>query len=149
MKKSYVEAAPMFQALADPTRLELLQHIEIGECCAGELNTALGMSQPRIARHLRILVDSGLIVSRRDGRFVRYVVTSSPAPREVVAAALALLRPGSGLAEEARASIASQSHSIALQSVAPVVATVPDNQLARPTEPTEDPPRIVLEDFLL
>lgn len=149
MNTSYVEAAQLFQALADTTRLELLQLIEKGERCASELNTALAMSQPRIARHLKILVDAGLVLSRRDGRFVRYVVTSETAAREIVMAALGLIRTGPNRREAARGFGVSQSHLTVLQPVAPDVRTQPEKQAAKLTEPVDEPPRAVLEDFLL
>jgi ArsR family transcriptional regulator len=76
--------AQLFQALADPTRLRLVRLVAAGEACASDLHGALRMSQPRIARHLKILVESGVLLSRRDGRFVRYVLPTGNLAASVV-----------------------------------------------------------------
>ncbi|MDZ4805331.1 MAG: metalloregulator ArsR/SmtB family transcription factor [Candidatus Eisenbacteria bacterium] len=144
MMELYQQAASLFQALADPTRLELLQRIAPGECCASDLHTALGMSQPRIARHLKILVDAGLITARRDGRFVRYVVTRERAAGGVLLAALGILASNSGRGGEAPASRVSVQ-----RTNRPAGTTPPPILSNEPIGVTEDPPRGVLEDFLL
>jgi len=64
--------ASAFQALGDPIRLRILSLVGTGSPSATDLNEALGMSQPRVAHHLKILVTAGLISAVRDGRFVRY-----------------------------------------------------------------------------
>lgn len=78
----------MFQALADPTRIQLVQLIAGGCPCGNDLNRALHMSQPRIARHLKILVEAGLVQADRDGRFVRYRLADSEWERRLVGLAL-------------------------------------------------------------
>jgi DNA-binding transcriptional ArsR family regulator len=86
--KSASKLAQLFQALADPTRLGILDLLRGGELCATELNGALDMSQPRVARHLRILVDVGLLAARRDARFVRYSLAPAGDAGRIAAAAL-------------------------------------------------------------
>ena len=49
------------KASADPTRLRLLSLCASGELTQAELTEVLGQSQPRVARHLRILCDAGLL----------------------------------------------------------------------------------------
>jgi ArsR family transcriptional regulator len=63
---------PAFKALADETRLRLLRLLIRFELNVGELVGVLGLGQSRISRHLRILVDCGLITARRDGLWVFY-----------------------------------------------------------------------------
>lgn len=61
-----------FKALADETRLRILRLLTRFELNVGELTGVLGMGQSRVSRHLRILVDSGLLTARRDGLWVFY-----------------------------------------------------------------------------
>jgi predicted transcriptional regulator len=49
-----------FQALADPTRLRILALLRAMELSVGELAQVLGQSQPRVSRHVKILIDAGL-----------------------------------------------------------------------------------------
>lgn len=80
-----------FQALADPTRIRILQLIRSGSPSATDLNQALGMSQPRVAHHIKILVTSGLVLAGRDGRFVRYKPPLAGVEREIFDLALSHL----------------------------------------------------------
>ena len=66
------QALPCFKALADSTRLRLLYILLSRELNVNELVSILEMGQSRISRHLKILADSGLIRSRRDGLWVFY-----------------------------------------------------------------------------
>jgi DNA-binding transcriptional ArsR family regulator len=60
-----------FLALANPTRLRILQHLgEVGEQSVNDLALALRMSQPRISWHLRMLRVGGVVRQRREGRQV-------------------------------------------------------------------------------
>jgi ArsR family transcriptional regulator len=61
-----------FKALADETRLRLMRLLTRYELNVGEIVGVLGMGQSRISRHLRILVESGLLAARRDGLWVFY-----------------------------------------------------------------------------
>jgi ArsR family transcriptional regulator, arsenate/arsenite/antimonite-responsive transcriptional repressor len=62
-----------YKALADETRLQSLLLIQQeGELCVCELTTALGLSQPKISRHLGQLRACGLLQDRRDGIWVHY-----------------------------------------------------------------------------
>ena len=60
-----------FLALANPTRLRILQRLgEVGEESVNDLAAAMRMSQPRISWHLRMLRVGGVIRTRREGRMV-------------------------------------------------------------------------------
>lgn len=61
-----------FKALADETRLRLMRILVRYELNVGEIVGVLDMGQSRISRHLRILVESGLLSARRDGLWVFY-----------------------------------------------------------------------------
>ncbi|HMY17639.1 MAG TPA: metalloregulator ArsR/SmtB family transcription factor [Polyangium sp.] len=56
-----------FAALADPTRRAILARLAKGEATVNELAEPFAISQPAISRHIKVLVESGLIVQRVDG----------------------------------------------------------------------------------
>jgi DNA-binding transcriptional ArsR family regulator len=61
-----------FNAVAEPRRREILSFLALGERPVGDLVTALGLEQPSISKHLRVLRDVGLVQVRRDGRRMLY-----------------------------------------------------------------------------
>lgn len=65
------------RAAAEPTRLRLLSLCARGEHSVGDLATLLDQSQPRISRHLKILVDAGLLERFREGSFAYFRVPAS------------------------------------------------------------------------
>jgi SAM-dependent methyltransferase len=62
--------ADIFRALADPTRLRILALLRAMELSVGELAQVLGQSQPRVSRHVKILIDAGLAERRKEGSWV-------------------------------------------------------------------------------
>ncbi|AUM69723.1 MULTISPECIES: metalloregulator ArsR/SmtB family transcription factor [Pseudomonas] len=63
----------VFKALADDTRTRIaLLLAREGELCVCELTAALGLSQPKISRHLAQLRSAGLLSDRRQGQWVYY-----------------------------------------------------------------------------
>jgi DNA-binding transcriptional ArsR family regulator len=69
--------ARFFRALADPTRLRLLEFLMDGEHTVTECVEQAGLSQGRISSHLACLSDCGYVQARRQGRFAYYRVTDS------------------------------------------------------------------------
>lgn len=61
-----------FMALADRTRIRLLNLMREEEVCVGFLTEVLGDSQPKISRHLAYLRYAGLVEARRDGKWMYY-----------------------------------------------------------------------------
>ncbi|HOT45252.1 MAG TPA: metalloregulator ArsR/SmtB family transcription factor [Spirochaetota bacterium] len=70
-----MEAVQYYKALADETRLRLLNLLIHHELNVNEIVNAMGMGQPRISRHLKILTECGLLKFRRDGLWVFYSAT--------------------------------------------------------------------------
>ncbi len=69
------DLASAFAALADPVRLRLLSLIaSAGECCSCDLEAPLGKSQPTISHHTKALVQAGLIVGEKRGRWMWWSV---------------------------------------------------------------------------
>jgi ArsR family transcriptional regulator len=64
------QAPRIFAALADPTRTRILMLLRAMELSVGELAQVLGQSQPRVSRHVKILVDAGLAERRKEGSWV-------------------------------------------------------------------------------
>lgn len=63
---------PVFKAIADPTRRQILQALKENEMCAGEIVEMFTISGPSVSRHLSVLKDAGLINERRDGTSIIY-----------------------------------------------------------------------------
>ncbi|MDQ4019847.1 MAG: metalloregulator ArsR/SmtB family transcription factor [Actinomycetota bacterium] len=82
--------AARFKALADPTRVAIENRLAgAGEVCVCAFVGDLGLSQPTVSHHLRILRDAGLVEARRQGTWMYYRLI----PEAVGALASALAGP--------------------------------------------------------
>jgi ArsR family transcriptional regulator len=82
--------AAALRVLADPARLRLLSLIGAhpdGEACVCNLTGPLGLSQPTVSHHLKVLADAGLLEREQRGRWAYFTV--HPEPLELLRAALA------------------------------------------------------------
>jgi ArsR family transcriptional regulator len=73
------QLARSFKALADPTRVRLLSLIagsDSGEACVCDLTDPVGLSQPTVSHHMKLLVDAGLITRTQRGKWAYYAVVS-------------------------------------------------------------------------
>jgi ArsR family transcriptional regulator len=70
--ESEVVMEQFFRALADRTRLRLLNLMGDGEVCVCFFVQVLGVSQPKISRHLAYLRRAGVVASRREGKWMHY-----------------------------------------------------------------------------
>jgi ArsR family transcriptional regulator, arsenate/arsenite/antimonite-responsive transcriptional repressor len=68
----------LFRALADPTRLRLLNLIADREICVCYLVEVLRTSQPKISRHLAYLRKAGIAAARREGKWMHYRLVIPP-----------------------------------------------------------------------
>ncbi|MFJ3930485.1 MULTISPECIES: ArsR/SmtB family transcription factor [unclassified Streptomyces] len=69
--------AAMLKAIADPTRLQILRLIErspTSEACVCDLTECLGLRQPTVSHHLKIMTEAGLLTRERRGTWVWYSV---------------------------------------------------------------------------
>jgi len=67
--------AARFKALADPTRLRLISLVAAqhnAEACVCELTDPVGLSQPTVSHHLKILVDAGIFCREQRGKWAYY-----------------------------------------------------------------------------
>ena len=84
------DLARIFAALADPTRLRLLNLIAGREVCVCYLVEVLRQSQPKVSRHLAYLRKAGVVAARREGKWMHYRIQQpqDPAVASILAAAL-------------------------------------------------------------
>jgi len=69
------EMAPVLAALADPVRLRMVSMLAAapdGSACGCDLEDPLGLSQPTVSHHLKVLREAGLIEGERRGRWIHY-----------------------------------------------------------------------------
>ncbi|MCS5732464.1 ArsR/SmtB family transcription factor [Herbiconiux daphne] len=76
--------AHTFKALGDPTRVRLLSLIAAsqgGEACICDLTEPVGLSQPTVSHHMKLLVDAGLAMREQRGRWAYYRVVDDALDR--------------------------------------------------------------------
>jgi len=79
--------ADIFQALAHPTRIAIIELLKNGELSAGELMEKLGMEQANVSQHLSVLRAKMIVVNRKSGNQVFYSVRDP-----IITEVLALMR---------------------------------------------------------
>jgi ArsR family transcriptional regulator len=92
-------AAPLFAALADPTRLAILDRLRSGERSVSELCGDTAAAQSLMSFHLKTLRDAGLVFHRKEGRTVWYALDPSGMAR--LERLVALFRDGADSVAEA------------------------------------------------
>lgn len=71
----------VMKALSDPNRVKLLKILQHRVMCVSEIQSALGIAQPTVSKHLKTLEDAGLVYCKKDGLWANYSLTdgdSSP-----------------------------------------------------------------------
>jgi ArsR family transcriptional regulator len=74
----------VFKALADPARVKLVSLIAAsdgGEACICDLTEPLGLTQPTVSHHMKLLVDSGLVSREQRGKWAYYRVNADALDR--------------------------------------------------------------------
>ena len=64
--------AKLLQAIAHPNRIRILEVVKKGMDCSCEIAPQLGMEQSNLSRHMKILVNSGILIPERDGVRINY-----------------------------------------------------------------------------
>lgn len=75
MEKRHIDNARIFKAFCDEKRLAILEMLQSGEKCACILLEQLDISQPTLSHHMKILCESGVITSRKEGRWTHYSIS--------------------------------------------------------------------------
>ena len=73
--EDYEDVSELFRTLSSPVRVALVSLLTDGEMCVHELVDALGLPQPLVSQHLRILREADLVTRTRRGREVAYVLS--------------------------------------------------------------------------
>ena len=68
--------ALIFKAFCDENRIRILRLLRGGEKCACRLLEELSISQPTLSHHMKILCDSGIVVGRKEGKWMHYRISS-------------------------------------------------------------------------
>lgn len=71
-------ATAVLEVIAEPTRRRILDAVRLGERSVGELVDEVGMAQPGVSRHLKVLRDAGLVEVRRDAQRRLYRLRPEP-----------------------------------------------------------------------
>ena len=72
MSCKYADNALLFKALSDRTRLMIIDMLSYGELCACVILAKFEITQPTLSYHMKALCDSGLVDSRKQGKWMYY-----------------------------------------------------------------------------
>jgi ArsR family transcriptional regulator len=75
LKSVYKEHAKVFKAFCDEKRLQILDLLRGGEKCACVLLEQLDLGQSGLSYHMKILVESGVVESRQEGKWIYYKIS--------------------------------------------------------------------------
>ena len=77
------KTAEIFKALCDENRIRILKLLQNGEKCACVLLDDLHITQPTLSHHMKILCDSGIVVGRKEGKWMHYSISPEGAENAV------------------------------------------------------------------
>lgn len=86
-----VEATELLKALSHPERLTICCQLRDTEMSVGDIETTLGIKQPRLSRELSKLRDTGLVTTRKESKLVFYTLSDKPRVQEMVDAICAVM----------------------------------------------------------
>jgi DNA-binding transcriptional ArsR family regulator len=75
--QAYQAAGELLRALAAPLRIQIVTELAVQARCVHELVDALGVAQPLVSQHLRVLRQAGVVVGVRRGREITYALTDN------------------------------------------------------------------------
>ena len=75
MEDKYELTAKIFKAFCDENRLKILESLKTGEKCACTLLEELEIVQSTLSHHMKILLNSGLVTGRKDGKWIYYALS--------------------------------------------------------------------------
>ncbi|MGN0467110.1 MAG: ArsR/SmtB family transcription factor [Acutalibacteraceae bacterium] len=77
------KVAVIFKAFCDENRIRILKLLKTGEKCACKLLEEINVSQPTLSHHMKILCDSGIVVGRKEGKWMHYSVSPEGSQKAV------------------------------------------------------------------
>ena len=69
----------IFKAFCDENRIRILKLLTTGEKCACKLLEEINITQPTLSHHMKILCDSGIVVGRKEGKWMHYSISGEGA----------------------------------------------------------------------
>ena len=69
----------IFKAFCDENRIRILKLLATGEKCACRLLEEINITQPTLSHHMKILCDSGIVVGRKEGKWMHYSISAKGA----------------------------------------------------------------------
>ena len=73
------KTALIFKAFCDENRIRILKMLRSGEKCACKILEELNVTQPTLSHHMKILCDSGIVVGRKEGKWMHYSISKDGA----------------------------------------------------------------------
>lgn len=73
------KTALIFKAFCDENRIRILKMLRNGEKCACRILDELNVTQPTLSHHMKILCDSGIVVARKEGKWMHYSISPESA----------------------------------------------------------------------
>ena len=77
MIKNYEAQSKIMKALSDSNRLKIIDILSCGEKCACDLLGYFDFTQPTLSHHMKVLIDCGIVVSRREGQWNHYSLNNN------------------------------------------------------------------------
>lgn len=71
-KQQYAEKAEIFKVLSDSNRLQIIDMLSCGEMCVCKILEKFDITQPTLSHHLKVLLDSGIVTSRKEANWIHY-----------------------------------------------------------------------------
>ena len=94
LASSFAQTVERLKALGEPTRLRLVLLLSRHDLTVSDLVSILGQSQPRISRHLRLLVETGILSRHQEGAWAYFRLSDDAASAEIVSTLAAKIAPG-------------------------------------------------------
>ncbi len=73
------QVASVFKAFCDENRIRILKLLRTGEKCACVLLDDLHITQPTLSHHMKILCDAGIVIGRKEGKWMHYSISNDGA----------------------------------------------------------------------
>lgn len=91
MENKHLDNARVFKAFCDETRLAVLEMLQSGEKCACILLEQVNVGQSTLSHHMKILIESGIVSARKDGKWTYYSISDegAKAAKQLLTALLA------------------------------------------------------------
>jgi len=84
MESEHLENAKVFKAFCDEKRLMVLSLLQSGEKCACDLLEQVSVGQSTLSHHMKILVESGIVTARKEGKWTHYSISQSGSEKALI-----------------------------------------------------------------